>query len=171
MIGMPSPLEELLLADHERLEELLRAAVAGTAVDLVPYEVFRGGLLRHIGIEEKILIPFARRRGPQVAALAKQLRLDHGALAALLVPTPTPALVAQVRAVLTAHNPLEEGDGGLYELCARLAQQDGSESGLVVSIREAPAVPLAAHYDGARAFAAIERLLRAAGRALPPANA
>jgi len=33
---------------------------------------------------------------------------------------------------------------------------------------DAPAVPLAAHYDGERAFAAIDRLLRAAGRIPSP---
>jgi hypothetical protein len=168
---MPSRLDQLMLADHERLDELLRSCVSQTAIDLVPYEAFRGGLLRHIGIEEKILIPFARRRQPAVQPLARQLRLDHGAIAALLVPTPTAALIAQLQAVLTAHNPLEEGEGGLYALCARLAHEEGSEGALAASIRDAPPVPLAAHFDGARAFASIERLLRAAGRALPPASA
>jgi hemerythrin HHE cation binding domain-containing protein len=159
-----------MLADHERLDELLRSCASGATIERVPYEAFRGGLLRHIGIEEKILIPFARRRQPEVQALAKQLKLDHGAIAALLVPTPTPALVAQLRAVLTAHNPLEEGQGGLYAICARLAQEDGSEGALVSAIHDAPDVPLAAHFDGERAFASIERLLRAAGRVVPPGN-
>jgi hypothetical protein len=164
---MPSRLEDLMLGDHERLDGLLRAAGAGPTIDVGPYEAFRGGLLRHIGIEEKILIPFARGRNPEVPALARQLRLDHGAIAALLVPTPTPGLVAQLQAVLAQHNSLEEGEGGLYEICAQLARGDASEGALVASILDAPAVPLAAHYDGARAFASIERLLRAAGRIAP----
>jgi hypothetical protein len=53
--------------------------------------------------------------------IAAQRRLDHGALAALLVPTLTPAIIAATRTILTAHNALEEGPGGLYEMCEPLA--------------------------------------------------
>ena len=156
-------LEEFLGRDHERLDDLLRAAAAGETVDLGPYESFRAGLLRHIGVEEKILVPFARRKGSDAAlAVARQLRLDHAALVALLVPTPTPAIVERVRALLVVHNPLEEGEGGFYRLCADLAGSDEAE--LVRRAQAAPEVPLAAHYDGPRAFANIDRLLRAAGR-------
>ena len=105
-----------------------------------------------------------RRTRPESALdVARQLRLDHAALAALLVPTPTPTILEGIRAVLAAHNPLEEGEGGFYELCGRLAA--GDEAALLERIERAPAVPLAAHYDGPSAFANIERLLRAAGRA------
>lgn len=159
----PSPIEELLRRDHERLDGLLRAAVAGSAIDTAAYEAFRGGLLRHIGIEEKILIPSVRSRLPEAAlAVAKQLRADHGALAALLVPTPTRAIVAQIEALLAQHNALEEGEGGFYDVCVPLVAAD--EEALLGRMVAAPAVPLAAHYDGERAFAAIDRLLRAAGR-------
>ena len=48
---------------------------------------------------------------------AAKLRLDHGAFAALLVPTPTPAIIAALRAILGAHNVVEEGPGGVYECC------------------------------------------------------
>lgn len=44
--------------------------------------------------------------------MAAKLRLDHGALAALLVPTPTPAIIVAIHTVLAAHNSLEEGPGG-----------------------------------------------------------
>ena len=158
-----SPIEELLRRDHERLDELLRAAVAGDAIDSVRYEAFRGGLLRHIGIEEKILIPSVRSRLPEAAlAVAKQLRLDHGALAALLVPTPTREIAAQITGLLAQHNALEEGEGAFYDVCVRLMGADGEA--VLRRIVDAPTVPLAAHHDGPRAFAAIDRLLRAAGR-------
>ena len=89
------------------------------------------------------------------------LRADHGAIVALLVPTPTPALVARLGAVLTLHNPIEEGPSGMYAACEQLA---GDEvAGLLAQVEAAPPVPLAKHFDGARAFEAIERLLRAAG--------
>ena len=158
-----SPIEELLRRDHERLDALLRAAVAGAAIDTASYEAFRGGLLRHIGIEEKILVPFVRSRLPEAArAVAKQLRLDHGALAALLVPTPTPEIVAQLQGLLAQHNALEEGEGGFYDVCVRLVAAD--EETLLRRVTDAPPVPLAAHHDGPRAFAGIARLMRAAGR-------
>ena len=159
-----SPIEELLRRDHERLDGLLQEAVGGEMIDAVPYEAFRGGLLRHIGIEEKILIPFVRGRLSEAAlATAKQLKLDHAALAALMVPRPTREIVEQVRAVLAQHNPLEEGDRGFYEdACGQLEHVD--ETALLQRIMAAPSVPLAAHYDGPRAFASIARLLRAAGR-------
>jgi hypothetical protein len=158
-----SPIEELLRRDHERLDGLLRASVAGEAVDTVAYEAFRGGLLRHIGIEERILVPFVRSRLSEPApTVAKQLRLDHAALAALLVPTPKHEITRQIQALLAEHNPLEEGEGGFYDICGRLAAAD--EEALLRRIGDAPAVPLAAHYDGPRALANITRLLRAAGR-------
>ena len=53
--------------------------------------------------------------------MAAKVRLDHGALAALLVPTPTPVIITALRTILRAHNPLEEGPGGLYECCEQLA--------------------------------------------------
>jgi len=158
-----SSVVELLRRDHERLDGLLRAATAGETVDTAAYEAFSGGLLRHIGIEEKILIPFVRSRLSEPAlTVAKQLRLDHAALAALLVPTPTREIAEQLRALLAVHNALEEGDGGFYDVCVRVAASD--EETLLGRITGAPPVPLAAHYDGPRALATITRLLRAAGR-------
>lgn len=162
-----SALRELLERDHDRLDGLLReAAAGGSAVELPPYEEFRAGLLRHIGIEEKILLPAARHlRSERPLDVTRQLRADHAALAALLVPTPTPSILATLRAVLSAHNPLEEGIEGMYAACEALAGAGLPE--LVARAQAAPAVPAAAHFDGERAFAAIDRLLRAAGR-LPP---
>jgi len=158
---MPGPLQQYLQEDHRRLEALLAAAVAGAEIDRAAFEVFRAGLLRHIGMEEKILLPAARRlRAGEPLPLARQLRLDHGALAALLVPTPTRAIVDQIRALLVAHNPLEEDPGGLYEICDRLAA--GEVQSLLQRLKDAPQVPLAPHYDGERAFEGIVRLLCAA---------
>ena len=156
-------IESVLRHDHERLDALLTTSTRRD--DREAYESFRAGLLRHIGIEEKILIPFLRRRRPDSpTSVVRQLRLDHAALASLLVPTPTAAILQRLRTVLEAHNPLEEGEGGFYDICARLAANDEAE--LLARIQNAPAVPLASHYDGPRAFANIDRLLRAAGR--PP---
>ncbi len=101
----------LLAHDHARLDGLLQRAVADAgAINHAAYAAFRAGLLTHIGMEEKILLPAAQRwRGGVPLPIAAKLRRDHSALAALLVPTPTPAIVAALRTILAAHNALEDG--------------------------------------------------------------
>jgi hypothetical protein len=156
-------LAEGMQRDHERIDELLVRSVAGAAIDMESYEQFRGALLRHIGIEEKILLPAARRaRGGEPLPVAGQLRADHAALAALVVPSPTRALVAEIEHLLAAHNQLEEGPDGMYAACEALLAAELDD--LLRRLDAAPAVPLAPHFDGPRAFAGIDRLLRAAGR-------
>ncbi len=157
------PVQHYLADDHLRLDALLRrAVVAPGQVDPAPYAEFRAGLLRHIGMEEKVLLPAAQRmRGGEPLPAAAKLRLDHGALAALLVPTPTPAIVATIRTILTAHNAVEEGSGGVYDVCERLAA-DGGER-LAAELRAAPEVPVAPHNDGPRVVAATRRALARAG--------
>jgi hypothetical protein len=157
------PIQELLRRDHDRLAELLETASIGPQLDLECFHGFRAGLLRHIAMEEKILLPAAKRlRGGEPLAAAHQLRLDHAALAALLVPTPTPVIVGRLRALLDVHNALEEGAAGVYAQCEELAQDE--VDALLLELQSARPVKLAPYQDGPRAFASIERLLRAAGR-------
>ncbi len=156
----------LMAGDHARLESLLNRAVARPdLMDRTAYAEFRAGLLRHIGMEEKILLPAAQRfRGGEPLPMAAKLRLDHAALAALLVPTPTRAIVAAVRAILEAHNPLEEGPEGLYEICEQLA---GAEAdGILDKLLSAPEVSVAPHIDGAKVMDATRRALARAGYVL-----
>ena len=106
------PITDFLVEDHRRLEALLQQAVAHA--DQGAYAQFRAGLLRHIGMEEKILIPAAQRlRGGEPLGIASKLRLDHGALGTLLIPTPTAAVIASIRGILKEHNILEEDPGGV----------------------------------------------------------
>lgn len=161
---MSGPLTNFLAGDHERLDSLLRRAMttAGGTIDRAAYAGFRAGLLKHISLEEKILLPAAQRwqRGDPLP-LAARLRLDHGALAALLVPTPTPAIIAAIRTVFTAHNALEEGPGGVYERCEQLA---GAEAdALLVQLQVAPAVPVASYADGPQVMSVVRRALARAG--------
>lgn len=119
----------MLAADHARLDELLSRAVADPArIDPAAYDAFRRGLLKHIAMEEKILLPAAQRLGGNhPLAVAARLRLEHGAIAALLVPTATPAIVAALKTILSTHNALEEGAGGLYQTCDRIAAGQAEE--------------------------------------------
>ena len=163
--GMPGPLAAYMEADHERIDRLLDHAVADpNRFDHDAFERFRAALLRHIGIEEKILLPDARRRCNGVPLpIASILRREHGALASLLVPTPDHALVGEIRAILTVHNPREEGLGGLYETCERLA---GDEvRGHLERAEAAPEVPTARHHDGPRATRSAAAALQRNGTA------
>ncbi len=168
---MSGPLTRYLERDHVKIDELLEAAVRDPHhFDHVAFERARARLLRHIGIEEKILLPDAkRRRGGEPLPLARFLRRDHGAIASLLVPTPDHALVRELRSILSAHNPLEEGPGGLYAICEELA---GDESGeLLRRAKAAPEVPLAKHFDGPRATrSAAEALARSSSALTSPSN-
>ena len=154
-------LHDYLVRDHARLDDLLQRSVSDPAhVDMQAYRELREGLLRHIAMEEKVLLPEARRlRGGESLPVARQLRADHAALAALLVPTPTHEIVGTILGILESHNPLEEGPDGLYRECARLAGAEGEA--LLSRLEAVPRVPVAPHFDGPRARENIERLLRA----------
>jgi hypothetical protein len=151
-----------LADDHRHLEDALARATNGTLIEPNAYAEFRGGLVRHIGMEEKILLPAAQAaRGGQALPVAAKLRLDHGALAALLVLTPTDSIVAAIRFILAAHNPLEEGPGGVYEVCEQLAGSEAAE--ILGRLQRAPEVKMAAYVDGPVAIESARQALRRAG--------
>lgn len=152
-------LHEFMSADHERLDALLESAVRGDGtIDDGIWTQFRRGLLTHIGIEERILIPEVRARGGDLD-LAERLHRDHAVLAALLVPPPTTREIEMVRAILHDHNRLEEGPGGFYEAVEALAGD-----GLVERARKVPLVPVAPYSDTPHLRRSIEMLLKKAGR-------
>jgi Hemerythrin HHE cation binding domain len=145
---MNGPLFRFFSDDHRRLDALLgRATATPGQVDLAAFGEFRAGILRHIGMEEKVLIPAARRaRGGVPLPIAAKLRVDHGAIAALLVPTPTAALVEELRSVLGPHNRREEETGGLYRACDE-AIGEAEAARLVAKLRGFPDVPLNPYND------------------------
>jgi hypothetical protein len=157
-------LGEFLAADHRRLEALLdRATADPEAVDRVLFEEFRAGLLRHIGMEEKILLPAARRAlGGTPLPIARRLRLDHGAIAALLVPTPSATGIARLRQLLELHDALEEGPDAVYDICDRLLAEEVAD--LLSALKAYPAVRTAPHADGPMVEAHIRETLDLAGR-------
>lgn len=160
---MVEPIQRFLVDDHLRLSELLdRATCRPEQIDLVAYAEFRAGLLRHIAMEEKVLLPFAqKKRGGEPLPIAARLRLDHGALAALLVPTPTFGIIATIRTILERHNPIEEGAGGLYEMCEASA---GSETELLLNrLRSTPDVRVSPHSDGPKILEFTKRAVERAG--------
>lgn len=145
---MAGPIETFLTDDHAHLDALLaRAERADGTIDAEVYAELRQGLLRHIAMEEKVLLPFAKaKRGGEPLPIAATLRKDHGEMAALMVPSPTPAICARLRAVLARHNPLEEGAQGMYAQCDALAGEEAEQ--VMTRLKAQPRVPVAPHYDG-----------------------
>jgi hypothetical protein len=160
---MPDKIYRYLADDHERLDALLERAISDPAnIDRSAYAQFRSGLLKHIGMEEKILLPAARRiRGGEPLPVAAKLRLDHGALTALLVPSPTPQVIAAIRTILKLHNPIEEDPGGMYETCEELAGPEVDE--ILRQLQEAPDVKVLPHVDTPFVMEAARRALARAG--------
>ena len=162
---MRGPLHRFFSADHRRLDALLKRSIAEPGrVDLAPFGEFRAGLLRHIGMEEKVLFVAARRaRGGEPLVLAARLRVDHGAIAALLVPTPTPARVGEILSVLVPHNRREEEPGGVYDACDEALGPAESER-LAGELEAFPEPPLKPYNDGPEVQKHIEENLARARR-------
>ena len=132
------------------------------AIDRDAYNEFRKGLLRHIGIEERIVLPaITRLQNGKQAAVAERLRLDHGALTALMVPPPSPAIVSTLRSILKGHNALEEQEGGLYLLLNGLAIDE--EEVLLEKMRSTPEVPVMPYNEKRAILEVTRRALKRAG--------
>lgn len=156
-------LTEFLVADHRRLDGLFQAAVAhpGTINDRA-YAQFSAGLLRHIGMEEKILLPAAQRqRGVEPFPIAAKLSLDHGALASLLMPTPTAAILGAIQNIIVDHNVLEEGADWLYETCDALVGPEAEST--LAALRAAPDVTVMPYNDNPVVMNAVRRALERGG--------
>lgn len=156
---------EYLEQDHERLRALLsQACEGGAALDLAAFARFRTGLLRHIGIEEKVLFPAARRaNGGTAVAGAAELRVEHAALSSMLVPTPDLALAREIAALAAQHDETEERPGGVYSVCEALFTVAESAA-LLATARAFPSVRVAPHFDGPPCYRTAREALGAARR-------
>lgn len=155
------PIGEFMVSEHVLLDTLLAQAAHGS---VEAYREFRQRLLRHIRIEERLLLPMAeRKRGGKPLQLAARLRLDHGALAALMMVPPSGRTFQAVSAVLKAHNPLEETSGGVYEQCEMMAGPEARD--LLLQCEETPPVPVSPWIDDRKVFEAARRALIRAGYA------
>jgi Hemerythrin HHE cation binding domain len=149
---MRGALYQYLADDHKRLGSLLQRAVAKPGqIDTESYHEFRKGLLRHISMEEKIVLPsIARWQGGKKPAMWERLRLDHGALVALLAPAPTPSIMLTIQSILEVHNELEEQKGGLYELLEQTAGPETEQ--ILVLLNSAPPVAVLPNNDKPEVF-------------------
>lgn len=159
---MSGKIHRYLADDHRRLEGFLDRILSDSGtVDQAAYAEFRSGLLKHIAWEEKILLPAARQLRDEPLPIAAKLRLDHGALTALLVPPPTPKLIAAIRMILKAHNPLEEDPGGMYDQCEELAGKEADE--ILRQVKNYPEVKVLPNVDNQFVLEAARRAVARAG--------
>lgn len=141
---MHGQLHNYFAEDHREIEQLLNnAAGSGIEIDVTYFNEFRARLLIHIGIEEKILLPAIKvwQKG-KPHPTATTLRLQHGALAALLVPFPSDTTIRVIRGILDHHNQLEEGDMGFYGFFNKFNADDNYNLLLqVINYTEVPVMP------------------------------
>ncbi len=141
-------LREWLGLDHREIDALLRRSLPEGGFEAEPFARFRERLLRHIGIEEKLLFPATRRRSPDREAVRlSRLRVEHGGLTSLLVPTPDRALACEIRALLVQHNEIEEGLDGVYQRCINVLTAEDARA-LLQSARARAPVPTTGYFDG-----------------------
>ena len=123
---MNSLLYQFFEKDHRRLDALLdKATEIPGEIQMQYYNEFRTGLLTHIKMEEKVLFPAAQKANGGVALpLTQQLRLDHGALTALMAIPATLEVIRVLHYILDKHDLAEEEPGGMYDLCAALTKDE-----------------------------------------------
>ena len=160
---MSGQLYDFFANDHRRLEALLdKATSLAEGFDMTAYGEFRSGLLRHIKMEENILLPAAQKaRGGVPLEIAGKIRLDHGALTALMVPPPSKAVVGALLAILAEHDLLEEQPGGMYEKIEELDQAEIDV--LLQRAKNTPPVPVHEHKNEPFILEATRRALARAG--------
>lgn len=160
---MNKPIYNFLSTDHQRLDKLLNEAVSDyNAIDSEKYHQFRVGLLTHIKMEEKILFPAAKKaNGNRNLPMIPQLRLEHGAITALMALPPSKDLTKVIRYILNIHDLKEEESGGVYEICERLAETD--TAAILQAFRTTTPVPVHPPNASPYVFEAAKRALKRAG--------
>jgi hypothetical protein len=156
-------IREYLEHDHRRLDHLLSCTGSDPSeIERGAFAEFRRGLLKHISMEEKILLPAVQAlRHGEPLPIAAQLRLQHGAIAALLVPSPRSAVINALRAVIARHNAIEEGPDGVYAECDRIVGPE--QVAVLVRLQAAAEVSVATHVDSEKVEASARRALARAG--------
>lgn len=149
--------------DHRRIESIFEEAIKDKSkVDLKKYHEFRVGLLTHIKMEEKILFTAAQKaNGGEPLPLQAKLRLDHGALTSLMVCFPSADVIRMIAHIMEQHDILEEKQGGMYEACEKLTQQETQQ--LLKELKKVTPVPVRPINQAAYALDAAKRSVKRAG--------
>jgi hypothetical protein len=131
MSGNLGPIEASMVEDHAHADALLGRALGVRPVDEVAFAAFRRHLLRHMALEEDVLLRYAEARSEY--ALGERIRHDHGEIRRLLAGPAHVDKIASLVELLGRHNGIEEGPEGLYATCDAIAGADAES--LVVRLK------------------------------------
>jgi hypothetical protein len=158
---MASPVIRLLIAEHADSQAKLAACHRGNGeVDLKRFDEFRHVLLRHIAIEEKVLMPALAKALGKPPLFQNGLRKDHAGIAALCVPTPTREWLEDLRDLLEHHQRVEEAPGSFYAL---LDEHVGGDPHLHEAVASFPPLKLPDFERGPRVRALLEEVMSQTG--------
>ncbi len=160
---MNKPIHKFFTDDHRNIEAILETAIANSkGINMELYHRFRTKLLKHIKMEEKILFPAAQKASGDVTlTVMAKLRLEHGAITALMVPPPTMELIKVLKYILDKHDFIEEAPGGMYDVCESLTHHQTEE--LLIQLKNTPEVPVQGHNEALYALEAAKRSCARAG--------
>ncbi len=136
-------LTAVLAREHEELLKLLdRCLTADGGVDARLYDEFRTRQLKHLAIEEQVLVRLLRERGGLPSEFQNGIRRDHEAVAVFCVTAPEPDFVHDLRDLLAWHHRVEEGPAGLYPLFDGLDVDDAVLERALAAVTPVPLPPL-----------------------------
>jgi hypothetical protein len=160
---MNGEIHKYFAEDHRRLKKLLESAFAQDGkINDSDYSEFRSGLLKHIALEEKILLPAIQKANDGAHyPSAAQFRLEHGAIAALMVLPPSISVKNVLLGILEHHNKREELIPGLYHDCDSALVK--SLEPIMQNVRNYPDVPLMPYNNSQLAQDAARRAVARAG--------
>jgi len=165
---MASSVTRLLVGEHaETLARLAACSLRDGTVDLKRFDDFRHALLRHIAIEEKVLMPALTKAMGKLPLFQNGLRKDHAGVAALCVPRPSREWLDDLKELLEHHHRVEEAPGGFYAL---LDQHCGGDPHLHLAVSSFPKLDLPDFVRGPRVRQLLEGVLTLTGitDSLPP---
>lgn len=165
-------LREWLVNDHDEIDVLLRKARAPEGFDLEAFGRFRERLLRHIGVEERLLFcAIERCNAGELPAVVSEVQIEHAALTSLLVPTPDYVLAEEIAGLLEHHTNLEEYPEGIYDQCLALLDEEAADDVFCDACASRP-VATAKYFDGPgtvrTADAALEKARRSRAKLSSP---
>ncbi len=154
-------LTDVLIHEHQELLALLHRCVsAAGALNLRLYDEFRLRQLRHLAVEEKVLLPMLRERGALPAAFHNGLRKDHEAVVVLCLTAPNPDFVRDLYELLAWHHKVEEEPGGVYQL---FDQQVGDDPEVDRALARLPPVTLPPYATGDKVPGLLRQVMRELG--------
>lgn len=157
----------VLREQHRELSTAIRRCLGDDgSVEVALFDEFRHQLLRHISIEERIVMPAVIKAIGRAPDDRNGLRKDHAGIAALCVPLPEREWVENLRDLLDEHYRVEEGPGGFLSRCDEVLVSTLNDR-VLQDIDAHPRFKLAPFRKGPSVRAQVELLFRLTGISEP----